>query len=144
MSRLEGSQWITFDLVLAMKKSTCFIQRGKSSLSSDYSIGIIGLGFGYKTDLTPWIVEAYQRSHIPAPAYSLTLGRYSDSESDGSLLVIGGYDTDLVDGVINWIRSTSNIHFQIPMDGIIVNGVTIKRKDNRPMQAIIDVFLLNR
>lgn len=87
-----------------------------------------------------WIVEAYQRSLIPAPAFSLSLGRYTEkSTSDGSLMVIGGYDESLVDGAINWIKCSATVHVQIPLDGIIVNGVTIKRVDNQPMQAIIDV-----
>jgi hypothetical protein len=55
-------------------------------------------------------------------------------------MVIGGYDQSLVDGGINWIKCSATAHPQIPLDGIIVNGVTIKRVDNRPMQAIIDVI----
>jgi Eukaryotic aspartyl protease len=85
-------------------------------------------------------VEAYDRSLIPAPAYSLSLGRYGDESSSGSLMVVGGYDADLVDGDINWIKCTGDAHLQIPMDGIIVNGVTIQRNDSEPMQAIIDVL----
>ena len=80
------------------------------------------------------------------PAYALSFGRFADEvwggETDGNLMVIGGYDADIVDGEINWIRCSSNIHPQIPMDGIIVNGVTIKRADNRPFQAIIDVHTI--
>jgi len=55
-------------------------------------------------------------------------------------MVIGGYDQDLVDGPITWIKCSGSKHVQIPLDGVIVNGVTIKRTDNRPMQAIIDVI----
>jgi hypothetical protein len=55
-------------------------------------------------------------------------------------MVIGGYDQSLVDGGINWIKCSATAHPQIPMDGIIVNGFTIKRIDNQPMQAIIDVM----
>jgi cathepsin D len=54
-------------------------------------------------------------------------------------MVIGGYDSDLVEeGSINWINCSSSVHPQIPLDGLIVNGNTIKRVDNKPMQAIID------
>jgi cathepsin D len=106
------------------------------------SIGIIGIGFPHSSVAPSWIVEAYRRSLIPAPAYALSLGRYSDKisgqSSDGSLMVIGGYDQDLVNGTINWINCSAAVHPQIPLDGIIVNGNTIKRVDNRPMQAIID------
>ena len=104
------------------------------------SIGIIGLGFSDpNAPGQPWIAEAYYRSLIPAPVYSLTLGRYQSTDTDGSLMVIGGYDEDLVEGPITWIKCSGSIHFQIPLDGIIVNGETIKRSDNLPMQAIIDV-----
>src|SRR2546430_10726651 len=95
------------------------------------SIGIIGIGFphGSNAPAPSWIVEAYRRSIIPAPAYSLSLGRYADQVSgastDGSLMVIGGYDSDLVDGTINWINCSSSVHPQIPLDGLIVNGNTI-------------------
>ena len=89
-------------------------------------------------------MEAYQRSLIPAPAFSLYFGRYSDfvsgQRTDGNLMVIGGYDQDLVDGEINWIRCSGTKHPQIPMDAIIVNGRTLKRRDAQPMQAIIDVM----
>jgi hypothetical protein len=88
-----------------------------------------------------WIKEAYSRSLIPAPAFSLTLGRYlSEGVSDGSLLVIGGYDTDLVDGSITWVHCSGTTHVQIPLDGIVINGMTIKRSDGLPMEAIIDVY----
>ena len=105
------------------------------------SIGILGVGFpDESTHGQSWIAEAYRRSLIPAPVYALTLGRYQSKDiTDGSLMVIGGYDQDLVDGPITWIKCSGSIHFQIPMDGVIVNGQTIKRADNRPMEAIIDV-----
>ena len=112
--------------------------------SFNSSIGILGLGFPH-TSAPSFVVEAYQRSLIPAPAYSMILGRYADVSkglgSDGSLLVLGGYDETLVDGPINWINCSATIHFQIPMDGIILNGLTIKLADNRPMQTIIDVCI---
>jgi len=76
--------------------------------------------------------------------YSFVLGRYSDIQqnldTDGSLLIIGGYDEDLVDGEINWIKCSGDRHPQIPMDGIILNGQTLKRDDNLPFQAYIDVI----
>lgn len=111
-------------------------------LLSKYSIGIIGLGIPQQNNAgQSWILEAYQRSLIPSPAYSLTLGRYqSQGTTDGSLMVIGGYDEDLVDGSITWITCSGSTHVQIPLDGVIVNGVTIKRSDSLPMQAIVDVF----
>jgi Eukaryotic aspartyl protease len=86
-------------------------------------------------------VEAYQRSLIPAPVFSLALGRYLQTAgvTHGSLMVIGGYDEDLVDGDINFISCSGDLHPQIPMDGIIVNGKTLKRADGKPMEAIIDV-----
>jgi len=107
----------------------------------DYSIGILGVGFSQPSSPTnSWILEAYGRDLIPAPVYSLTLGRFdSKGLTDGSLMVIGGYDEDQINGPINWIHTSGNIHVQVPMDGIILNGVTIKRQDNLPMQAIIDV-----
>ena len=109
---------------------------------SKSSIGIIGIGFPYSSIAPSWIVEAYRRSIIPAPAYALSFGRYADEisgkSSDGSLMVVGGYDQDLVDGDLNWINCSAAVHVQIPMDGIIINGNTIKRVDNQPMQAIID------
>ena len=58
-------------------------------------------------------------------------------------MVIGGYDKSIVDGEINWVDCDGSFHVQVPLDGIIVNGHTIKRVDNFPMQAIIDVCLLN-
>lgn len=105
------------------------------------SVGIIGVGFpNAGTNGQSWIAEAYYRSLIPAPVFSLTLGRFqSKGVTDGSLMVIGGYDQDLVDGSITWIKCSGSLHFQIPMDGIIFNGQTMKRADNLPMQAIIDV-----
>lgn len=112
---------------------------------TDFSIGILGLGFP-DSSIPSWIVEAYQRSLIPAPAFSLNFGRYIDYNSgqptDGNLLVIGGYDQDLVDGSINWIKCSGTKHFQIPLDGIILNGDTIERRDNLPLQAIIDVHYI--
>jgi Eukaryotic aspartyl protease len=57
-------------------------------------------------------------------------------------MVIGGYDEDLVDGAINWVPCSATVHVQVPLDGIIINGYTIQRSDNFPMQAIIDVFPL--
>src|SRR5271170_6102058 len=105
------------------------------------SIGIMGIGFPQPNNPAPsWIVEAYQRSLIPAPVYSLALGRIQpNGVNDGSLIVIGGYDEDLVQGPINYIKCSGSVHFQIPLDAIIVHGETIKRADGRPMQAIIDV-----
>lgn len=110
-------------------------------LSTDSSVGIIGLGFPEaQIPGQNWISEAYHRSLIPAPVYSLILGRYRPPDlTDGSLLVIGGYDEDLVDGELTWINCSSSVRTQIPLDAIIVNGKTIKRVDNRPMEAIIDV-----
>jgi hypothetical protein len=112
------------------------------------SIGILGVGFSDPKSLgQSWIAEAYQRSLIPAPVFSLALGRYDPDPAhitDGSLMIIGGYDQDLVDGSITWINCSGSIHFQIPLDGIIVNGHTIKREGNLPMQAIIDVVSHNR
>lgn len=106
------------------------------------SIGIIGVGFPHpEIPGQNWIAEAYHRSLIPAPVYSLVLGRYQPADlTDGSLMIIGGYDEDLVDGPLTWVPCSGTSHAQIPLDGIIVNGQTIKRADNRPMQAIIDVF----
>jgi hypothetical protein len=114
------------------------------SQSTDHSVGIIGLGFPrFETPAQNWISEAYHQSLIPAPVYSLILGRYQPPDlTDGSLLVIGGYDSDLVEGELTWINcSASNVN-QIPLDAIIVNGETVKRVDNRPMEAIIDVSFL--
>jgi hypothetical protein len=54
-------------------------------------------------------------------------------------MIVGGYDEDLVDGPINWIPTSGYVHVQVPMDGVIINGVTVKKSDNTPMQAIIDV-----
>jgi Eukaryotic aspartyl protease len=54
-------------------------------------------------------------------------------------MVVGGYDEDVVDGSINWIPTSGVVHVQVPMDGVIVNGFTIQKSDNTPMQAIIDV-----
>jgi len=101
----------------------------------------MGIGFPDKYDAgTNWIAEAYRRSLIPAPAYSLILGRYQSSTiTDGSLLILGGYDESLVNGDINWVPCSASFHVQIPLDAIIVNNHTIKRVDGRPMQAIIDV-----
>jgi len=108
------------------------------------SIGTLGIGFPFGTGGGDhWIIEAYQRSLIPAPAYSLTFARYSDyidgQGTDGSLLVIGGYDQDLLAGPINWIPCSATKHFQIPLDGIIINNRTIERVDGQPFQTIIDV-----
>lgn len=144
-SSSEEFQWRILHLGRATVKMISFILRGISfrGLIED-SIGIIGIGFphGSNAPAPSWIVEAYKRSIIPAPAYSLSLGRYADQASgtstDGSLMVIGGYDSDLVDGAINWINCSASVHPQIPLDGLIVNGNTIKRVDNKPMQAIID------
>lgn len=72
----------------------------------------------------------------------LSLGRYQTGGTTvGSLIVIGGYDADLIDGEINWVACSAVYHVQIPLDGIIVNGYTVKRTDGLPMQTIIDVFL---
>jgi Eukaryotic aspartyl protease len=145
-SSSEEFPWIILHSGRVMAKILSFILKGVSlrGLAKD-SIGIIGIGFpqgGVNATAPCWIVEAYKRSIIPAPAYSLSLGRYTDQVSgtstDGSLLVIGGYDPDLVDGAINWINCSASIHPQIPLDGLVVNGNTIKRVDNKPMQAIID------
>ena len=109
----------------------------------DGSVGLLGVGFSDPEFGTAnsWILEAYQRELIPSPVYSLTLGRYdSNSLSEGSLMVIGGYDEEQVDGALNWIHTSGNIHVQVPMDGVIVNGVTLVREDGLPMQAIIDVL----
>ena len=103
----------------------------------------MGLGFPDTQNVgTNWVAEAYRRSLIPAPAYSLILGRYdSDTTTDGSLLILGGYDENLVVGPINWVACSATTHVQVPLDGVIINGHTIKRSDNLPMQAIIDVLL---
>lgn len=108
---------------------------------SDISIGIIGIAFpDPESPAGSWVIEAYQKSLIPSPSYSLILGRYqSKGITDGSLLVVGGYDEDLVQGSINWIPTSGSIHVQVPMGGVIVNGFTIKKVDNTPMEAIIDV-----
>jgi len=54
-------------------------------------------------------------------------------------MVIGGYDVDQVDGPINWIHTSGKFHVQIPLDGVLINGVTLVRQDGLPMEAIIDV-----
>jgi len=109
---------------------------------ADGSVGLLGVGFPDPIGNTnSWIVEAYQRGMIPAPVFSLTLGRYlSNGLTEGSLMVIGGYDEDQIDGTLNWIHTSGNIHVQVPMDGVIVNGVTLVRQDGLPMEAIIDVI----
>ena len=122
---------------------TLSILRGKTSgfQLSNHSIGILGIGFPQSNvPVQSWIVEAYDRSLIPAPVYMLALGRYdSNEETDGSVLVIGGYDESLIQGELNWISCSANFHVQIPMDGVIVNDYTVVRGDGAPMQAIVDV-----
>ena len=107
-----------------------------------YSIGIMGIGIPQPhTPAQNWIVQAYEQGLIPAPAYSLILGRKQSGSgfTDGSLLVIGGYDADLLEGSIVSFPCDGASHFQIAMDAVIINGQTIKRSDGKPMQAIIDV-----
>jgi hypothetical protein len=113
--------------------------------STDPSVGIIGIGFPYpRAPGQNWISEAYHRSLIPAPIYSLIFGRYNPPDlTDGSLMVIGGYDEDLLEGELTWINCSESDQPQIPLDGIIVNDQIIKRVDNRPMEAIIDVSSKN-
>jgi len=104
------------------------------------SIGILGIGFPQSdVPVQSWIIEAYDRALIPAPVYMLALGRYNSDNTDGSVLVIGGYDESLVQGDLNWISCSGDFHVQIPMDGVIVNDYTVVRQDGAPMQAIIDV-----
>jgi hypothetical protein len=115
----------------------------------DGSVGLLGVGFSDPQfgTASSWILEAYQRELIPSPVYSLTLGRYDSNTlsedstlTEGSLMVIGGYDEEQVNGAINWIHTSGNIHVQVPMEGLIINGVTLVREDGLPMQAIIDVL----
>ena len=107
----------------------------------DDSVGILGVGFPNPSGPTnSWILEAYERDLIPSAVYSLTLGRFdSNGLTEGSLMIIGGYDEDQITGPINWIHTSGSVHVQVPMDGIILNGATLKRQDGLPMQAIIDV-----
>jgi hypothetical protein len=126
--------------------SFTYPERYNSPLTTHFSpssIGVIGIGIpDPKSPAQNWIVQAYDQGLIPAPAYSLVLGRTQPSSTgftDGSLLVIGGYDTDLVQGDIATFACSGSTHFQIALDAIILNGVTIMRSDGKPMRAIIDV-----
>jgi len=139
-------QWTVSISVHATEKSISSILRGIDVVNcSDNSIGIIGIGFPHDSIAKPWVIEAYNRGKISAPAYALSLGRYDDktsnNPSDGSIMIIGGYDQSMIEGEVNWVRCSGNQHPQIPLDGVIINGFTVKRKDNIPMQAIIDVHL---
>jgi len=111
-----------------------------------HSIGFMGIGMPQRnTPAQNWIVQAYEQGLIPAPAYSLILGRDQSGSglTDGSLLVIGGFDNDFVEGKIVSFPLHGASHFQIAMSAVIINGETIKRADGKPMRAIIDVSCIH-
>ena len=131
-----------------LKRFPSHTQRGTTVLRVclTLSIGFMGIGIPQRnTPAQNWIVQAYEQGLIPAPAYSLILGRDRSGSgfTDGSLLVIGGYDTDLLEGAIVSFPLHGASHFQIAMSAVIINGETITRADGKPMQAIIDVSCIH-
>ncbi|KAM0793341.1 hypothetical protein ACM66B_000796 [Microbotryomycetes sp. NB124-2] len=108
-----------------------------SNLSNVIEYGVSGLlGLGWQSlatsKSTPLVQRLWQEGQLDEPVFAFALARWNgnaNATSDvmpGGLMTLGGINSSLFHGDINWIPLTSRSYWEIPIESLSIGGVPIE------------------
>ncbi|KAK4055320.1 hypothetical protein OIV83_000603 [Microbotryomycetes sp. JL201] len=108
-----------------------------SNLTNVIEYGVSGLlGLGWQalatSEATPLVQRLWQEGQLMDPIFGFALARWNGdaaATSDvmpGGLMTIGGVNSSLFEGEINWIPLTSQTYWEIQIDAISIDSVPIE------------------
>ncbi|KAJ1121241.1 hypothetical protein NDU88_009359 [Pleurodeles waltl] len=97
--------------------------------------GILGLGYpNISSDgIIPVFDNMWKQKLVQENLFSVFL---SSNEANGSVLILGGYNSSYFSGSLSWVPVSQEGYWQITMDSVTMNGKTIAC--NGSCQAIVD------
>lgn len=98
------------------------------------------LGLGLAQNVPPGVIEiALSQGLLAQPMFGVWLNKNPLQPQNGGELMLGGVDTDKLEGPLVWANVTSNTlgGWPVPLDGVYVGGVAVAC-DEAPCVAAID------
>jgi cathepsin D len=103
-----------------------------NNIVEDDISGILGLGWQSiaSSQATPLVQKLWQDGRLPEPVIAFALETYAydeltKSNLPGGTMTIGGVDTSAYTGDINYISLVAEGYWDIPLQGVTVNGQDI-------------------
>lgn len=100
-----------------------------NNIVEDEISGILGLGWESiaSSRATPFVQNLWQDGRLPEPIIAFAFETYAYDELTaqnlpGGSMTIGGVDSSMYSGEINWIPLVERGYWDIPLDGVTVNG----------------------
>ncbi|EGG09571.1 aspartic peptidase A1 [Melampsora larici-populina 98AG31] len=131
---VEATESVSFGSYYAQNQKFGLVNVTTSGIFMGDASGIMGMSFGDQKNSTPFWISA----GIKTFSFGLTRFNHSSSKINqpGGILTLGGLNTSLFTGEVNYVKVTKKDYWQVSLDHVTVNGIKIEDSINN--QAFLD------